>query len=377
MKVMIVGAGIVGLSIARELLKRGVNVAVFDQGPIPNPISSSMDEHRITRHTYADLPGYGALMPLAFRAYDEVFADLGAEYYVPTGVVYVGREGHDPQARMAPELDALGVKHRALGLDELRQTLPQIKLDGLSNAFCAEGSGMLLAERIVRDLAAWVAAHGAEMHPFSTVEAIDTDAGTLVANGQTFGADVVVSATGAWVAELMPQYQGRLVSSRQMVLYLRAPAHLAPYWEKSPVIIDQGPSHGANILPPRAGTRLKLGDHKFSRAGSGSDHRAATEADLAPILASARRVLEGFEDYATIERKIGYYTVTGDERFVVEPAGSAAWLTSACSGHGFKLGALTAKIAAMAITGEISAEVAAQIAAARGDTAPIAALFER
>ena len=70
MNVIVVGAGIAGLSTAWSLVKAGHSVSIVEQGPIPNPLSSSFDEHRITRHTYGDLRGYGALMPAAFAAYE-------------------------------------------------------------------------------------------------------------------------------------------------------------------------------------------------------------------------------------------------------------------------------------------------------------------
>src|SRR6218665_3649878 len=95
MKIAIVGAGIAGLSLAWALHKRGATVELFDAGPIPNPVSSSFDEHRITRHLYGQLDGYGALMPEAFATYDQLWADLGPSHYLPTGMVYVSRGGPD------------------------------------------------------------------------------------------------------------------------------------------------------------------------------------------------------------------------------------------------------------------------------------------
>lgn len=86
-EVAIIGAGIAGLSLAWALKKRGIHAALYDQGPIPNPVSSSFDEHRITRHTYGGLSGYGALMPHAFKVYDELWADLGENHYLPTNLV--------------------------------------------------------------------------------------------------------------------------------------------------------------------------------------------------------------------------------------------------------------------------------------------------
>lgn len=369
MKVSIVGAGIVGLSLARELLRRKVEVVVFDQGAIPNPINSSMDEHRLIRHSYIDIPGYGAMAPAAFRAFEALWRDFGQSHYLATDAIYLNRGLPDRYALVQQELDSLGIAHRPLSLDELRRDHPHVRLDNVESAFRAEGSGMLFAERIVRDLAALVAAEGAELHPHSLVSDIDPEAGTLVANRKTFSADLIVVATGAWLGETLPAMASRAVASRQLMLYLRAPAIYAESWARSPVLIDNGYHHGTYILPPRGGTRLKIGDHRFSLTGSGSDTRAPGEADLAPVLAAARQVLNDFESYASIERKVCYYTVTEDERFIVEPCGAAAWVASACSGHGFKFAPLTGKILAKAICGEITAAEASALAAGLGNLA--------
>ena len=51
-----------------------------------------------------------------------------------------------------------------------------------------------------------------------------------------------------------------------------------------------------------------------------------------------RYVLE--EDWRIDRLKVCFYTVTDNERFVVEKLGSRGWLMSPCSGHGFKFGAV-------------------------------------
>ena len=43
MKISIVGAGIMGLSAAWALARRGHTVQVFEQGDLPNPMASSVD----------------------------------------------------------------------------------------------------------------------------------------------------------------------------------------------------------------------------------------------------------------------------------------------------------------------------------------------
>jgi glycine/D-amino acid oxidase-like deaminating enzyme len=365
-KIAIVGAGIAGLSLAWALTKRGVAVSLFDQGAISNPISSSHDEHRITRHTYGNLSGYGALMPQAFATYAELWKDLGETHYLPTGMVYVSRTETDWYEAGATELDTLGIQHRPLTNHELAARLPMLDATDVVSAFEAGGAGMLFADRIVRGLASWVTEHGVELHPHSRVENVDPQAGRLTANGVQHDADVVVIAAGAWLPSLLPGTKPRLVPSRQVLLYLEPPAALAEAWSNAPIIVDQGRGHGAYILPPRGGTRLKIGDHHFTRVGHGDDDRIATEADVSVVKAAAAAIFTDFAHYRIVEEKVCYYTVTDDERFVVEPIGPAGWLLSACSGHGFKLGPVIASGLADALIGKRPAEQIPAWAAGRG-----------
>lgn len=265
MKVSIVGAGIAGLSLAWALRQRSVDVALFDAGAIPNPISSSFDEHRITRHSYGHLPGYGALMPRAVATYDKLWADLGARHYLPTGVLYVSRTGDDWYGAAAAELDRLNVSHRPVSRDEIVQRVPMLRAQGITSAFEAQGSGMLFADRIVSDLARWVAEHGVALHPYTKIDDIDAEAGSVWSSGTRYDADLVVVAAGAWLPALLPAMAQRTVPSRQVLLYLEPPTDLAKAWSEAPILVDQGGGHGAYILPPRGGTRLKLGDHSTLR----------------------------------------------------------------------------------------------------------------
>ncbi|ARO15491.1 sarcosine oxidase [Ketogulonicigenium robustum] len=355
MKVAIVGAGIGGLSVAWALRKRGVDVMIFDQGDIPSLTASSNDEHRITRHTYGGLPGYAALMPHAFATYDRIWQDIGTSHYLPTGIVYAMRGGADEYDEIAADLSPLGIAHSRLSLAELESRVPFLSLDGVTSAYQAGGSGILLAGRIVRDLAHWLRENGAEMYPNSRVTAVDPDAATVTVGQQVYSADVVVVAAGAWVTNLLPKLADRLTPSRQMVMYLQPPAHHAASWAQAPVLIDVGPSYGAYVLPPQGGMRLKIGDHRFTRIGHGDDDRIATDFDIAPVLAAAQTAFRDFDQYTILENKVCYYTVSDDERFVIEPICGAGWVLSACSGHGFKLGALMGEGLARTLTGDTPA----------------------
>ena len=57
--------------------------------------------------------------------------------------------------------------------------------------------------------------------------------------------------------------------------------------------------------------------------------------------------------------------MTEHEEFVVQPTGSAGWVISACSGHGFKLGSLMGDLVARGITGEMRPSEVTALAAGR------------
>jgi sarcosine oxidase/sarcosine oxidase subunit beta len=81
---------------------------------------------------------------------------------------------------------------------------------------------------------------------------------------------------------------------------------------------------------------------------------------------AGRAALDGFDRYRLIEAKACFYTVARDDRFVLRPLGEAGWMVSACSGHGFKFGALIGEAVADGIEGRRPAGELAAWAAGRG-----------
>ncbi|GLK86188.1 NAD(P)/FAD-dependent oxidoreductase [Ancylobacter defluvii] len=373
--VIVVGAGIAGLSTAWALNRRGFDVSVFEQGPIPNPRATSHDEHRITRYAYGAHEGYAYLMPQAFALYERMFADIGADHFARSKVVYFLREEvgwHEPTVR---SLTRLGAGFRDIPLAEVPERFPMVETAGLTRAIETDDGGMLFPIRILTDLTVTLGARGVRFYADSRVTEVDPEAGTVVANGAEHRADHVVIAAGAWVNKLTPLLQDTVVPSRQAVMYLAPPPELARLWAEAPVLIDMGLQSGTYTLPPRRGTRLKIGDHVFTRSGDADGDRIATPADVARLESAARLAYRDFDRYQVLERKICFYTVTRDdsERFAVRPWGARAWVVSACSGHGFKLGPLIGDGVAAAIAGERSAEETTRRAAGLLDLAETSA----
>lgn len=351
-RALIVGGGIAGLSTAWALARRGHEVHLFEQGPLPNPKASSYDEHRIIRHAYGTMEGYGRLMPAAFRVWENLWQAIGRRHYEPTPAVYfLGQENGWYEAT-ARTLDAARIGYREIPLNQVRDRFPMIRTEHVVRAVETDGAGMLFPIRILTDLVVLLSRLGVHFHAGAKVTEIDPVAGTLCADGKQHGGDVVVVAAGAWADRLVPQLKGVAVPSRQAVLYLAPPADLAAAWDAAPVMIHRLGEDGLYTLPPRQGMRLKIGDHVFSHTGDADEDRVATAEDLARLWPAAHAAYADLDRYAVLEPKACFYTVVDEERFYVKPIGAAGWVISACSGHGFKLGALMGEGVAQAIAGE-------------------------
>jgi glycine/D-amino acid oxidase-like deaminating enzyme len=350
--ILIVGGGIAGLLTAWALARRGVAVTLFEQGTLPNPASSSFDEHRIIRHAYGTMEGYARLMPATFALWDRLWGDLGQSYYEPTGAAYFLRDDtswYEPSIRA---LQQMGVGYRDLPVGQVGDRYPMINPAGLTRIVETEGAGILFASAIVTALVAALPAMGVRLVTSCPVSLVDPESGAVVANGERHRGDAVVIAAGAWADQLVPSLRGIAVPSRQAVMYLAPPPDLAAAWARAPVILNRSLVGGTYTLPPRRGTRLKIGDHLFSRRGNPDDDRVAREPDLARLIPALAVGFRDIDRYTVLERKACFYTVTEDERFIVRPAGDKAWVISACSGHGFKLAPSMAEAVAQALTGE-------------------------
>lgn len=372
MKTIIVGGGIMGLSTAWALSAAGQDVALFEQGLLPNPLASSMDEHRLIRHPYGDHTGYARMIDAAYEAWEEMWRDLGQRLHAATGTLALTGSGADWADRSAASLATIGRPMTELPLADLPRRFPMIDAKGVERAWWIDTGGELFAQDIVTALARHLARRpNVRLHPGTPIRTVDPEHGRVVTeSGDTHAADAVVVAAGAWVDRLLPSQRGRLVPSRQVVVYFRQPEEARAAWSKGPMIIDKTGEVGLYLVPPMQGRGMKVGDHEFSRRGDPDMAREADAAEMAPLLARCRELLRGFDAWQIDRLKVCFYTVTEDERFVVEKHGARGWVMSPCSGHGFKFGALMGRELARTIVAGRDAAAHARWAAGLEAQAP-------
>ena len=125
-RVVIVGGGIVGLSVARAALRAGHEAVLLEQGPIPNPRSASFDDHRMIRPHYGAAGGYARMVFDAFASWEGVWTDLGAQHFVDTGAIAIAeRPGDYAHATLATFRD-LGIAHEVLDRSGIERLCPHL-----------------------------------------------------------------------------------------------------------------------------------------------------------------------------------------------------------------------------------------------------------
>jgi glycine/D-amino acid oxidase-like deaminating enzyme len=345
MNIAIIGAGIMGLASAWALARDGHAVTVYDQGPVPNPLGSSVDQHRLIRHTYGAERGYTRMINAAYDAWDLLWADLGARHYAATGTVVLDA-AHQWTADTARTLTEEGVPFRRLDMAQFARAYPLLDYENLHAALFLDSGGTLFAEPIIADLARYLPTRGVRLETHAPVRDVDPDrARAVLADGWVIEADLMIVAAGPWAPRLLPELHGRVTPSRQMVLYVAPPADLLEPWLHHPMVLDIDRASGFYLVPPRRQANgrisgLKLGDHTFSLTGDPDRDRIASQIEAEQLLTHVGRRLRHIDRYRLTEAKTCFYDVEPHEKFIVEPRGASGWVLSGFSGHGFKFGAV-------------------------------------
>ena len=370
MKLLTIGAGIMGLSVAWAMARRGHDVTVVEQASIPNPLGSSVDQHRLIRYAYGDMAGYTAMVGEAFPAWDKIWQDLGESLYIQTGTLAVGTAGQDWLNASAEVLQSQGHAIEMLAPRDLSRRFPLLTPDGVDHAFYLKTGGTLLAGRIIELLSHHLALRGVTLMPHQRVVSVDPDGASLrLEDGRYLRADRLIVAAGPWVRQLLPGPADRVVPSRQVVAYLTPPADEAAEWARMPMVLEIEPDRGFYLVPPVAGTGLKVSDHSFSMTGDPDTNRDAGEEETRALFQSCANRLASFDRFSLDVGKVCFYTVHPPaERFVVEPIGNSAWLMTGFSGHGFKFGPLLGEAVADALEDKRDGAEVARWAAGHLDT---------
>jgi glycine/D-amino acid oxidase-like deaminating enzyme len=378
MKTLVVGGGIMGLSAARALKKAGGDVVVVEQGALPNPLGSSVDQHRLIRYPYGAQRGYTRMVRHAYHAWKRLWHDLKMTLYAETGTLVLSGAGDDWAKTCAAILAEEEVEHLSFDAETVLGRWPMLRGDGLQDAFYCPSGGLLFAEAIVAALSSHLRDRGVALLSNRKVVAVDPEKGSVTLSDKTvLQADCVLVATGPWTSQLLPDLAPQSRPSRQVVVYLQPPPDLGTVWYNAPMLLEIGKGHdqgrGFYLVPPRITrdgmrTGLKISDHRFGPTADPGSNRSATQDEIAGILENARHRIADLEQYRVTQAKTCFYDVETDEKFQFRRLGPRGFVFCGTSGHGFKFAPVIGEVIADALVGKAGIEETASWLA--GDAGP-------
>ncbi|KAK2000280.1 FAD dependent oxidoreductase [Colletotrichum falcatum] len=357
--VLIVGAGVFGLSLANELAaKRGyTSVTVLDRFPPPVPDGSSVDVSRIIRTEYAD-PLYSSLATDALQGWRA--SEVYKPHYHESGFVMMA----DEKERPSPYFE----KYRRWRGEAAEGGKPLDMYKGVQadlRAFTAThnaAGGWADAAGAIRALAGECARAGVSFVTGAqgTVVSLQQQrsggrvTGVRTAAGTTWEAERVVLATGAWTNRIVPGAGHAVAASGQPVGFIQLSDEEAARLAAMPVMINM--STGVFCFPPTPGTNLlKVARHGFGYAtefeaeaggkvsGPRLDGNNAASGFLPHdadegLREGVRLFFPEFAERPWASRRLCWYSDTPEGDFVVDyhPGVEGLFLATGGAGHAFK-----------------------------------------
>ncbi|MCP2252705.1 Glycine/D-amino acid oxidase (deaminating) [Prauserella aidingensis] len=338
-RTIVVGGGLIGLSIARALTERGAGeVLVLERGTLAE--GGTGKSSGIVRAHY----GVPSLAAMAWRSLP-VFEEFGdAVGFRQCGyTVLVGEENAEPLRANIATHQGLGVEAEMIDVDTLAAMWPMMHVDDVAAAAYEPRGGFADATQLALHFGQLARAKGAQVRQQTPVARIVTAGGRVtgveLASGETVEADQVIVAAGWWSAKLVAD------------LGIHFPIDA---YRSELLVVDAG-----ELLPdlPVVSDLVSLQYCRVEGAGQflvgNSDHDDAEKKFVDPdnysnvaaessVLAYAEKVMHrfpGFPEPSVTHTYAGVYDVPPDWNPVIAPVGDVAGLTlcAGFAGHGFKI----------------------------------------
>jgi sarcosine oxidase len=330
-RVIIVGAGTFGASLAWTLAGRGEDVVLVDQFEPGDRRATSGGETRLIRSAHGDETDYSEMARRARTLWRELEAEARTGLLTETGVCWFAHREDGFEAASERSLAQLGVPAERWFPDDAAKRFPSLATNDLAFVLHEPEAGVLQAQKAVRTLTAQAQRRGAQ---FIQGRALPHGEVAIV-DGQALEGDHVVWSSGGWLRRLFPELVRLRVTLQELFFYDGGPA-----WRNAPAWVDYDRATygtpdlhelGVKVAWDREGPAADPDDDLPAEATEETERLArGYVADRFPALATAPLV------GSTTCR----YELSPDSHFIVapHPEHDRVWLVGGGSGHGFKHG---------------------------------------
>ena len=361
-KIIVVGAGVNGVTTAIELKKRGHEVVMVDPGPLPHALAASTDISKAVRAAYGADEDYTELAERSIRLWRQWNDELGINLYHETGVMFVTRrtmESGDFEYESLKLLEKRGLKVARMNTPQLWKRFPAWNPDVYRDGVLEIEAGYAESGRAVAMLIERAKSVGVELRErvkFSQLnERGNRVSGIVLDDEQRITADSVVMTVGAWTPYLLPSTKKFFRATGQPVFHLKPsePDLFAP--ERFPVFGADITTTGYYGFPLNRDGVVKIANHGVGREMSpDSPERAVTSEEEKSLREFVASTFPSLADAPVVYTRVCMYCDTHDGHFWIarDPEREELVVAAGDSGHGFKFAPVLGEIIVDAVEGK-------------------------
>lgn len=354
MRVVVIGAGVVGMSIALGLARRGATVTVVEKD-WPG-VGTSSTSYAWVNANGKEPDSYFELNRAGLEAHHKLAAQ-GGEWFAPGGhVEFTADHAHCTHLRGRMErLAGRGYEVEELSPDQAMRLLPDVVLPKDCNTIAffpreAHCSPTLYLAHVLGE----AVGSGVQLRTQSPVvglTAVGAGASVALADGSVLAAEKVVAAAGRWTGEV-----AALAGLSVPMAQFTHPGDITVGYllETSPVPVRLNQivtSPWLNVRPEGGGRLLLQALDLDATADPGNIPPA--DSDLAQtMLARLRSVMRNTESAVARHLAVGQRVMPADGYTIVGPVPSADWFYAVATHSGVTLAPLLGEQVAAEVCGE-------------------------
>ena len=358
-KIIVVGAGINGVTAAIELKKRGHTVALADPGPLPHPLAASTDISKAVRRAYGANEDYTALADRSIKLWRKWNEEFDEELYHEVSVMFVRRQEMKPgdfEYESFKMLQKRGHKIERMNSAQLWKRFPAWNPALYRDGVLELEAGYAESGRVVATLIERAKSLGIELRDgvrfLRLDESDDRVKGIVLDDGRRIASDSVVMAVGAWTPYLLPFTKGFFRANGQPVFHLK-PQHPELFAsERFPIFGADITTTGYYGFPVNRDGVVKIANHGPGREMSPeSSERAVTTEDERNLREFLSSTFPALADAPIVYSRVCMYCDTHDGHFWIarDPDREGLVVAAGDCGHGFKFAPMLGEIIADAV----------------------------
>ncbi len=334
---IVIGAGVMGASIAFHLAERGLKVAILER--VVTASGATGHSSGLVRMHY-DL---AAESELTFKSYKLYFSNwkqrVGGECgFQQTGFLQIARREHEDKLRgNVANQQKIGINTSVISAEEVKKLFPDLATEHFDYAAYEPNSGYADATLTTNSFLEAAKRNGSTLIQNCEVTAIHSAGGKITGvntNKGEFAAPIVVNAAGAWANRVanLTDVQVPLETWTHDVAFLHRPRSL----RRIPACIDD--VINCYFRPEGSALILAAGEDESLRGDApDAEDQTPTPTFVEKLIDAMVQRIPKIEESGLHSIHVGRDGITPDQRAIYSAAGPAGfYLACGLSGTGFK-----------------------------------------